>query len=1189
MTKALKIDLATLPKVRPTRLVTRLVALISKGAAESAGACAETARSRSDQAAVAAIRAELVKRFNEIERNALRDRLAVANCIAFLSPQDPVWTVLVVKLARQEGGGHHYECALTRLARRFPDDAGLSNIRKKLREDMALAAGLEPERRDAVIERAGLRLAAACDLTPELFLPLFDCMRRRHAKHSRWARLVQHCPAFREDPAVREMVSVWLEHALQLSPDASVRELMPLLAVAPPDRVVPHLLALTVSSGRVPSSPLINALTAVRSSLDSDLVAQADRKWHAKMRRYREAGQDVQSMACFRALEALGCVNLQDLMVPITHLDDEGDLEEELPKYLRQWVRGGGEPAFLAPYKAKWKRDLQDCEHHRDFESAWPLGRRVAVAAPDDEAAVNTLVAMSAFYDAPAEELLEIVAELARMDVPAVPAPTSRTARALAAAAAIALDAGRTWSGLSVLCWAAHHHGLFARELDDAVGLHGREVAPDFDVTLDLLSSQWPAVASYLKGLRLLICGEHWQALASLDSAMDLGLPPSLETQAEQEINAGTYHLVSEENFPGEPAIVLVEVRAAESAIKHCMNFAPSIILCRASFDSAGTGELNDMGEIEFRYVDMPDVSEAADALTLWAIDALQREAKLQNMALPLSKRLLEHVRRYLFRRMFNRTRVSYNFLKAVEASGVRRAFFLVNQGDASRVAIRTLLERGGFEVRVACGAPTLSVRRRFNAAHVSSPFALDPALSRASEVGIATLALSPAPRRLASLPVRAGIPDDSDERPRCFLVVASHRPDIVGALPDLVEGLAQKWRPVILFMDNDKNAALVREHFIRDPRPNVYGAPFHTITVPELWAEAEQTFSNPPLEQFVRSINPEGSHFQRGPLIVSSDIVPVFDGFHRATATATAVDGWAGLFARRAKASFALFVHSASLEPNVICSALEARGIPTMWLQMLQHPRDTKFMRPPARHHLLLDHYSAELWQNFLGVSAKDMTVVGSLRMSTALKNVRNLSREDARLEFGVQLDQQLVVVATQPVAAVENVCLIENVSKALRDQGHVFILVKMHPTETDERVETYERVLSEPNFSGRFSVSRSVDIYRAIKAADLVVTQYSNVGIEAMMLNCPTLSIIVGEQNTTFSLGAHGIEEVIAGEDAVARIRTLLLDASARAAAAALQRQILDASPEQYDGQTVGRIVDAIDSVLQKASTEQ
>lgn len=1164
-------DLEALPEVIASHLGRRIAKSLERGEYKAVPDLLSAATPGRDRYAILAMRATIKLRLTPRDgvKTTPQETLRLTNALAALSPDAAEPLLALCNAARHAGEAEQLEELLVTFAARFPGAPGLERLTGRFRAE--LVRNLEAD--GANVARLATWLAAAGRLDPPLYPAVIAALRAQKINRPRIAHLVALCPRLTEPPEAQDVARRWHHEALNLAPALARSELARVAPLRPAELMLTDMLTLSLATRRSPEPALLDQLRACATSPPEDLARRAEYRWRAQLDALSAKGDMQAAYACFAGLEALGVTRPTDLLVAVGVLDDIADPEGRLPALLER-CRQAGITQITRVHT--WQVELRKAMRRKDIAAAWDYGRRLRGIGAAGKEFITAMLKMTRQLAVPKEVIFDLVEELIQADPEARRELfTPATCRDVVEAGLALMESGALDRAFAVLGWLIDHASPRAAPLDRM----GEILAalPDADVTaaLERLSEQHPAAADYFAAVVALRAGEQTQAARRFEAALAAGLKGELADIAMLELKAASFQLVSAEEFEGEPAIVLVEPGANVTLIGQAPRLSPSVHVCSANYVDTDTEDGNSVTEIGFQIVDVPEVSEACDALSIWAMRALEQEARRLGLIALLPVRYREYVRRYLARRLYATLRAAYNFRKAIAASGVRRAFFAVRAGQASRIVACGLLAEGGFEVRVANGSPSPRARRHVLPGSIATPVAQREAVSLPQHIANESFTW-----KLPRFPDRKGL--GADPRPHLLVVVTSSRPDIIAPVPDLVAALHDQWKPVVIFFDRQNDAEQMRTSLARHPVAQVAETPFHVVPIRELWAESRYVQDCVELRQAAAAVDPAASRMQHAGMLLGTDVVDVLENVDAAAGVALRLDRWTRLITRDLKPAAALFTHSAAMEPSVVCAALATVGVPTFWLQLLQHPRDRTFMRPPAAHHLVLDRYSADLWADFIGVPPEQTTVVGSLRISAVINRVRGITREDARGVLGVASDEKLVVIATQPVPAAENIVLIKNVIEAVRDTPGIRLLVKMHPAEREERIAGYARSLAGTPLEHLSEISRSRDIYGAIIASDLVVIQHSNVGIEALMMDRAALAIVLGGKIGTFSIVEHGVEEAKAGPEAIQRIRALLTDPAARAQADAARRALLDAQPEMHDGCVPERIARRIAEVI-------
>jgi hypothetical protein len=194
-------------------------------------------------------------------------------------------------------------------------------------------------------------------------------------------------------------------------------------------------------------------------------------------------------------------------------------------------------------------------------------------------------------------------------------------------------------------------------------------------------------------------------------------------------------------------------------------------------------------------------------------------------------------------------------------------------------------------------------------------------------------------------------------------------------------------------------------------------------------------------------------------------------------------------------------------------CITLEAnrRGIPTLTLQHGTMVGEAGTV-PVISHRIAAWGKASARWLRDRGVPAGKIVVTGAPRLDAIVNDPRR-SREALAEDLGVDPTKRWVVLATNPIPFAHNAAQLTIAREGVRAWGEpAILLVKLHPSE---HTESYRSVIGQDPAVALVPHGR-VDLYDLLDAAAAVLTFHSTVGLEAMMLDRPVVSLeAFGEQN--------------------------------------------------------------------------
>ena len=193
----------------------------------------------------------------------------------------------------------------------------------------------------------------------------------------------------------------------------------------------------------------------------------------------------------------------------------------------------------------------------------------------------------------------------------------------------------------------------------------------------------------------------------------------------------------------------------------------------------------------------------------------------------------------------------------------------------------------------------------------------------------------------------------------------------------------------------------------------------------------------------------------------------------------------------------------------------------------------------------------------------------IGSLMMDNQLSAVLGETPEGVRAEYKIGLDKFVVFFAEQHGDGGYSFDIARNLISSL--PSSMYLIVKLHPRSPASAVNGFIDLVRKCNKASQVLVTQAGHLYKLIVASDVVVTQFSNVGLEAAVLRKKVLSVLISGEEPVLDFGALGIADVVYSlEDMNAYIRRL-----AESKVHEMAPYLLD-NPELGDGLSGRRVID-------------
>lgn len=259
-------------------------------------------------------------------------------------------------------------------------------------------------------------------------------------------------------------------------------------------------------------------------------------------------------------------------------------------------------------------------------------------------------------------------------------------------------------------------------------------------------------------------------------------------------------------------------------------------------------------------------------------------------------------------------------------------------------------------------------------------------------------------------------------------------------------------------------------------------------------------------------------------------------------------------------------------LEAGLIVGLANEAGVPTVEIQSGTISPTARFVKPAAKDVLCIDTFSHQVYAQ--AQRHPSVHIVGSPKIDFDVGPFRGVTREQARAEIeelAPYRDARILTLATQPIGVRDSSDIVRVVIEALTDTPEVVLLVKQHPNEDDTYTEAYLTIARDCGHE-RIVVSKTINVHRAIIAANEVLTYYSTVGLEAFALNRTAICVNPFSRRPPFDLVVMGVAHEVTNAVELA----VLLGSP---------KSVLDADPSLsmlQDGRATERCVEFIKGVI-------
>ena len=184
----------------------------------------------------------------------------------------------------------------------------------------------------------------------------------------------------------------------------------------------------------------------------------------------------------------------------------------------------------------------------------------------------------------------------------------------------------------------------------------------------------------------------------------------------------------------------------------------------------------------------------------------------------------------------------------------------------------------------------------------------------------------------------------------------------------------------------------------------------------------------------------------------------------------------------------------------------------------------------------------------------------------------------------------KKIVVIATQYFMSInscytveQNIAFIRESLNAMIEIPKVQVIVKLHPNFYEEFNEITKTILRDLQLDSVRITSRN--LWELLKICDLLITQTSTVGLEAMLFDKPIVTYISnGNPNLNPYAGSNAVIEVYKKENLVSAIKDALFNEEVQMRLAVARKKFLYENAYLLDGKASYRIAKLIQTCVKK-----
>lgn len=189
----------------------------------------------------------------------------------------------------------------------------------------------------------------------------------------------------------------------------------------------------------------------------------------------------------------------------------------------------------------------------------------------------------------------------------------------------------------------------------------------------------------------------------------------------------------------------------------------------------------------------------------------------------------------------------------------------------------------------------------------------------------------------------------------------------------------------------------------------------------------------------------------------------------------------------------------------ELIESIAESYNIPSMSVVSLFPSKTPLFRAPKSTYIAVRDNLSKDFFVNTCNMSEDKIIEIGSVELQNSYNNI-NLDEKNKIKNAKKSEAEKTILIAAQPFYVKEIVEISRLVLEICAGDANVKVLLKPHPSALSDTGE-YESLRKYNNVCD-FEVYRGGSVFEVLEKSSVVITLFSNVALEAALMNIPVLT---------------------------------------------------------------------------------
>ena len=201
----------------------------------------------------------------------------------------------------------------------------------------------------------------------------------------------------------------------------------------------------------------------------------------------------------------------------------------------------------------------------------------------------------------------------------------------------------------------------------------------------------------------------------------------------------------------------------------------------------------------------------------------------------------------------------------------------------------------------------------------------------------------------------------------------------------------------------------------------------------------------------------------------------------------------------------------------------------------------------------------------------------IGPILLTKTIEKIKKLNIAKLKNNFNISEKEKTILFATQYLNIEHCSEILEVLLQEVKDIENIRVIVKTHPKEVSSNISRYKEIALNNNMEDRTLVLDKADLHETLVVSDLVITLFSNVGMEAGLIGKDVWSVNLFDEIYPADITKEGLAKKIEGtEDFKLAVHDFLNENNISRELNDSRMKFINDNPEIFDESTFDRIVD-------------